>query len=507
MNRSSNIELSQNDIYNHVNEVAKNGTEEEKSKLQKTLQTCIKLLQKCPKVIEADFNKRLLNNDIWMKIISYLQTKEILTIFNLVCKHFHSLATDSHAIKILELKNINTIYQHQNVMKVLNRSTTIRKLTIENCDEYLNRIIKCGLKSNSMLKSLEVSNNLPYPRRMHLSATTFLNIRNLGIHLENVGFQKITYENSNFEVIANLKNLKSLKLTDQSFSFESGPTITQEFIKRLRQKSKNLESIKLLPKVYVLPDTMIEISKIQNLTTLFFRESTIDIITPTLILSLAKNCHKLENISFIFRRDRVSYTDLVLALNDFFNERKMTLKRLIISIPDDFQSTDTLKNLELCKNLEEFEGCNLSITMPLKKFASFHKLPKLEFLKLGNYFVEGYIYEMLFKHLNCPFVEKVILRLNGYLDDQMLKQLLQKCPNLRYICIDFKSFFTNLSYEYLFELCFKEDKLVFFTYEEKDSHTQSLVERYFQSKDLMVYQRYITMKEDFVRFKKNAWYN
>ena len=68
-----------------------------------------------------------LPNEIWMTILSFLPTKDILKNFNLTCKHFHSLATNPCAIKSLHLKlqNAKDSSQYQEIVKVLKRSKTL----------------------------------------------------------------------------------------------------------------------------------------------------------------------------------------------------------------------------------------------------------------------------------------------------------------------------------------------------------------------------------------------
>ena len=60
-----------------------------------------------------------LPNEIWMKILTFLPTYDILKNFNLTCKHFHSLATNPCAIKSLQLKlkNAKDSSKYQEIVK------------------------------------------------------------------------------------------------------------------------------------------------------------------------------------------------------------------------------------------------------------------------------------------------------------------------------------------------------------------------------------------------------
>ena len=71
-----------------------------------------------------------LPNEIWMKILTYLPTSDILKKFNLTCKRFHSLAINPCAIKSLKLNlwNASDSSQYQEIVKVLKRSKTLNEL-------------------------------------------------------------------------------------------------------------------------------------------------------------------------------------------------------------------------------------------------------------------------------------------------------------------------------------------------------------------------------------------
>ena len=101
-----------------------------------------------------------LPNEIWMKILSFLPTYDILKNFNLACKHFHSLATNPCAIKSLQLKleeNVKESSHYEEIIKLLKRSKTLNKLII-NGHVRVNHILEHALKLNN-LKTLEVSTN------------------------------------------------------------------------------------------------------------------------------------------------------------------------------------------------------------------------------------------------------------------------------------------------------------------------------------------------------------
>ena len=99
-----------------------------------------------------------LPNEIWLKIMNYLKTKDIFERFALVNKLFNQLTLDTGSIKYLQVKNIaGNLSKHENMMKVLSRCKTLIEFSIEDifCDEYqfMSCIIK-ALESSQKLKSL-----------------------------------------------------------------------------------------------------------------------------------------------------------------------------------------------------------------------------------------------------------------------------------------------------------------------------------------------------------------
>ena len=99
-----------------------------------------------------------LPNEIWLKIMNYLKTKDIFERFALVNKHFYQLTLDTGSIKYLQVKNIGgNLSKYYNVLKVLSRCKTLIEFSIEDifCDEYqfMSCIIK-ALESSQKLKSL-----------------------------------------------------------------------------------------------------------------------------------------------------------------------------------------------------------------------------------------------------------------------------------------------------------------------------------------------------------------
>ena len=172
-----------------------------------SIETSEKVPEKKLKLSESPLMN--LPNEIWMKILKYLPTYDILKNFNLTCKQFHSLAISPGAIKSLQLKveNFKESTQYQEIVKVLKRSKTLNKLVINGyrCG-HTNHILAHALKSNH-LKTLEVS----------LSEST-MTIKNLDYlknsSIEELRLNNITLDDEAMQKIGALKTLKSVRISN-----------------------------------------------------------------------------------------------------------------------------------------------------------------------------------------------------------------------------------------------------------------------------------------------------
>ena len=148
-----------------------------------------------------------LPNEIWMKILRYLPTYDIMKNFNLACKQFHSLAITPGAIKSIqvELESVKQTAQYQEIVKVLKRSKTLNKLII-NGSGRMNHILAHALKSNN-LKTLEVS-----------SQEATLSKKNLE-YMKNSSFEVLKLNNiilsdQALQQIGAIKTLKSVRISN-----------------------------------------------------------------------------------------------------------------------------------------------------------------------------------------------------------------------------------------------------------------------------------------------------
>ena len=80
-------------------------------------------------------------NEIWMKIMSYLKTRDMFGKFALVNKHFHGLTLDPSAVKYLHIAEVRNKTRSKVLfkkwMKIVKRSRTLKELKIKAHFTYL----------------------------------------------------------------------------------------------------------------------------------------------------------------------------------------------------------------------------------------------------------------------------------------------------------------------------------------------------------------------------------
>ena len=177
-----------------------------------------------------------LPNEIWMKILSYLPTHDILKNFNLTCKQFHSLAINPSAIKSLQLKlkNIREKTQYQNIVKVLNHSKSLNEFIIEGSG-LINHFIAHALKSK-LLKTLDVSS-----RETTLSKKNLEHMKNSNIEV--LKLNNIILDKDAMHQIGALMKLKSIRISN---FMSAGPMNISELIKNFLDAKVDLKELEIV---------------------------------------------------------------------------------------------------------------------------------------------------------------------------------------------------------------------------------------------------------------------
>ena len=110
-----------------------------------------------------------LPNEIWTKIMSYLNSEDLFQNVNLVCRHFYNIHRS--AAKYLEVKNIKKKDHFKTVIKVLSDCKSLKMFKIEgNCftKSYMDEIIKQALISCQNIKTLKVFSDLHHHDDYHV---------------------------------------------------------------------------------------------------------------------------------------------------------------------------------------------------------------------------------------------------------------------------------------------------------------------------------------------------
>ena len=319
-----------------------------------------------------------LPNEIWMKILSFLPTYDILKNFNLTCKHFHSLATNPCAIKSFQLKleKAKESFQYQEIVKILKRSKTLNKLVI-NGHGRMNHILAHGLKSNR-LKTLEVSADEHFEATLSKKNAEYIN----NSKIECLKLNDITLDNYAMQQIGAVKTLKSFRISVRGY----------------RQK---LESISELIKTFV--DAKIELED----------------------LDIVANYNLGEIYPSVFIK--------------FLEERGETLKKLKIHCPMNDATRKDERKLEkfsmkwiATSNLEELcyhDYGNQKGNCPIEFGCEMPKLTKLALLHINGNILQK------FETQNFPVLERLHLE-KSYgkgenASQQTIVNILENCPNLK----------------------------------------------------------------------------
>ena len=289
------------------------------------------------KKAKLDIYKQVtLPNEIWLKIMSQMETKDLFGNFALVCKQFNKLSKDYNSIKTFHVKNIREPKQFKSLIKVINRLKNLHEIKIENdipysSDDtndgktYIKHIMQHALKSCPKLKSLKIDSGSTLSDKCE----DFL-IKH-GKNLECLEMNGIHFKDHRTSPIAELSNLKSL-LISHGFG-KSGH-----------------EDLKLI----------------------------------------ADCCKSLEKIDFSGLKVIWSDYGQDVGLHYFLKTLKNTLRSFTISGRVQEYGYDKenslLQNLASCEKIEEVKLLNAKFVTnnDLNAISLMSKLQKLEFVKLGR---------------------------------------------------------------------------------------------------------------------------
>ena len=109
-------------------------------------------------LLDNDQNRRGIQvpvpNEIWLKIMNYLDTKDIFGSLSQVNKHLNILSRDSSIIKSIDLMKISDETKFQNKLKILKLSRNIRHITVMSWDPTMKGLLGQIIGRNPKLRSL-----------------------------------------------------------------------------------------------------------------------------------------------------------------------------------------------------------------------------------------------------------------------------------------------------------------------------------------------------------------
>ena len=276
-----------------------------------------------------------LPNEIWFKIMNYLNTKDLMTNFALVCKNFKSLARE---VKYLELKDVTDL-EFESALNLLKTTKHLKGISIAvkaRNSKLLNQLLDQALKSSKRIKSIKL-----LPNRY-------------------VGNGKILISNYSLESVKEIKpfckDLEHLYLRDVNLS-------TKRLITEM-PKFTSLKSFKMTMSSYRMEGKF----------------------TPEHIIAFANNCPNLEAVSFYVQVGIKNISHMKKAFDIFFDARHQTLKIFHVKRARhrlkewSRRGSCLMEKIDLCKNLEEVLIRKLELQ--ISTFEAIISLPKIRTLVL-----------------------------------------------------------------------------------------------------------------------------
>ena len=393
-------------------------------------------------------------DEIWLRIMRFLNYKDLFVNVSLVSKHFYNLTNDSSIVKSIKLKKIEDQSMLKHKMEVLKRCRNIRHIDITNVDQSTNNQLEQVLKWNPKLKSL-----------------------NFYVQKGKDKYGRTFYE---------------------KFDEKELPEKTETLIKKYANQIEYLNfdglSLELLSQEEYLSLTSMSNLKCFKVSADSF--SSYEVLTP-----LAINCKKLECIDFWDMFDTFVSSDF----DDFFKEKQSTLKRLRMSHFKMLEE-NIFRNLSLCQYIQQLELVVDFVSY--ESFSSISQLSTLKTLKIEN------IPSEVFEFANWPALERLWIRYDpsetGVFTDKCIKSLISNSPKLKSIYFQDPDE-CNFSNNFLFETCKETNVCIsfgnqnYFKYSEYKSHIKKIprqleMEKYICEQDIDVYEKYQNMKNEFSKW-------
>ena len=251
--------------------------------------------------------------ELWLKIMNYLNTKDLFTNMALVCKNFNSLTNE---VKYLELKEISEL-EFESAINLLKTTTHLKEISLST--KFLSESKKKSMKlllqaltSSKSIKSIKLQPFFGYLESdnknnwINYKLGSFKQIKKLCPDLEHLHLRHVIFSTKSvISQIAQFSTLKSLRMSLSPIAMDGGEFFT--------------------------PENILEFS----------------------------NCPNLEAISLCIKIGDKNFDQMKKVFDTFFNAKKHTLKRFEISRfyksrqNQNVIDNNLLENIILCQNLEE----------------------------------------------------------------------------------------------------------------------------------------------------------
>ena len=132
-----------------------------------------------------------LPDEIWLKIIQNLPTKDLFKNFALSCKKFHNFSEDPFAIKHFQVKNINTLPKFENVKKIIAASKALVGFRIIQQDwNFVDELICFTFVSNPRLKNLKIETKTLKAKTINTIVKSNIEVLDLNLEIRDLGLDE-----------------------------------------------------------------------------------------------------------------------------------------------------------------------------------------------------------------------------------------------------------------------------------------------------------------------------
>ena len=308
-----------------------------------------------------------LPNELWMKIMHFLPTKDILTSFALVNKHFYDLTLSSGSIKCLSIKDIENDFDFDKVIEVVNRSKGLKELSIMDCPQYWQRFVFRSIQTSISLYTLKISLTLkehqyqrvpsqqffsPIPKSVLFTPALMDMIISGQNHLESLEFNGLCLPLEVTRKIGQLQHLKSLRILNVDST-----VMILGILTTLAQNCHKLETIEIHRIYEQFQQWPCDCDSLKDAFKIFIEKNQRTL--QNIMLDVCFMCDSLRQLSFHHSNVLEELKHGINDLNFVIDKFQGTLKKLIL-------------RKESPRELEEILSAMTQMNLPNLKYLAIH---------------------------------------------------------------------------------------------------------------------------------------